>query len=397
MLKARAMTLSLIGALAAIAALAFLARSDVDGPISSDSMQQVWAARVDRLVKEPPGWTLPKGHETRAVAFSPDETRLALTVTHNEFISPGNVIFNTHLFVLDVSAPETNVRQFDLTGTCGVDLTWNESGDTMLVCGTLLRLADGASCAVNPAPSSSPNPARYNSVNQAFWLDSTHVVRSTGEILDLACRPAGTWQLEPAWRIGAVAPSRGWLVLRHVEGFRPGATPEPRSLGPLAVNRCEYMVLETASHRALNGTPIRGAPCGEAVTLVAGADALCFPDDTAIATRKLHCWEVSGGREIFLSEQARDYVINQSATSSARVVADKWEYARFAFEKPPLPRRRAILDLRSGTWISSWKPRIQDSTSPDVKDWPYHCALSAHGELFAESGDGSLELYRITP
>ena len=62
---------------------------------------------------------------------------------------------------------------------------------------------------------------------------------------------------------------------------------------------------------------------------------------------------------------------------------------------PPFPRSRAVFDLRSQTWISSWKPRIQDSRSPYTTDHPYHCALSSSGEFLAESGDGSVTLYRF--
>ena len=114
-------------------------------------------------------WAIPVGIETRALAFSPDDKYLALAS------------FNGHTVVVDVQAPKTNIRSFDLAGGCGVDLAWNKSSDVLLVCGTLVRLGDGTTCRVS-----------YG-VSNSFWLDSQHIVHSTGEILDLSCRLVGQW------------------------------------------------------------------------------------------------------------------------------------------------------------------------------------------------------------
>jgi hypothetical protein len=135
-----------------------------------------------------------------------------------------------------------------------------------------------------------------------------------------------------------------------------------------------------------------------------GAQALCFDVD-----QNLHCRAIDGAKEIRVSKQARGYQLNQTAISSARVVADRWEYDHDPWwsllltwwvpdpGSPPLPRSRAVFDLRSQTWISSWKPRIQDARSPYITDHPYHCALSSSGEFLAESGDGGVTLYRFAP
>jgi hypothetical protein len=312
-------------------------------------------------------------YQTEALAFSPDDKRLAVTTTDL-------------LLVIDVHSPATNVRQFDVQGTCGVSLAWNESSDALLVCGTLLRLADGASCVVKPSPH--PSSAREFSAYGAFWLDSEHVVLRSGEILDLACRHVGKWQLEPTWYIGAVAASKGWVLLEHSEGQ-----------GSKTV--CEYSIMDRASHCALNGWTTRKLPCGVS-RMAEGAEALCTDGE------RLHCWAINGGKEIPVPRQVRGYRLNQAATSSARVIAEKWEYDRGPWwdllltwrvpvDWPVLPRRRVVFDLRSGNRISSWRPRIQDSTNPFIEGRPYHCALSANGEFLAESGDGRLELYRLTP
>jgi hypothetical protein len=146
--------------------------------------------------------------------------------------------------------------------------------------------------------------------------------------------------------------------------------------------------------------------------LAVGAEAWCFSLHGQNITKngKLHCRAINGGKEIPVPKQVRDYELTQAATSSARVVVEKWEYDRSSPwwtwpltwwvpypGSPPLPRRRVVFDIRSGNWISSWKPRVQDSRSPYIVDHPYHCALSTSGDFLAESGDGGLELYRLAP
>src|SRR5260221_2186402 len=134
------------GILAALAVLVLLDVDNIEGQISSVGMQQVWASPVPQLVREPPGWREIEHHETVAVAFSPDDQRLVVTLTHNEFISGAETRFNTHLLVIEVQSSGTNVHQFDLSETCGADLAWKDSGNALLVCGTLFRIADSTSC-----------------------------------------------------------------------------------------------------------------------------------------------------------------------------------------------------------------------------------------------------------
>lgn len=107
-----------------------------------------------------------------------------------------------------LSSPENSFVQFDLARTCGLDVSWNGLGDTILVCGTLLRLADGKACTIMvPFP-------QLRSLSQVFWLNYGHAVRRDGNIFDLTCQRAGAWHLEPGWRIEAVDASKGWAVLR---------------------------------------------------------------------------------------------------------------------------------------------------------------------------------------
>ena len=202
--------------------------------------------------------------------------------------------------------------------------------------------------------------------------------------------------MEPGWEIVSVAASRGWVLLKHSE--------EP----PIWV--CKYSIVDRSSHCPLKGWPTRKLPCGFA-TMAVGAEALCFDLVGDVDYERLHCRAINGGREIPIPKQVRGYELIQTAISSDRVVADRWKHdhdpwwSQLLFwwlwspiqESPSLPRRRVLFDLRSGHRMSSWKPRIQQSTSPTVLDWPYRCALSPSGEFLAEGGDGLLELYRLSP
>lgn len=353
----------------------------------SDNRILVWTVQVAHHVKEPAGWTEYEHRKIDDLAFSPDDQRLAVTITHNGPSFDKNMHSGVHVLVVGLHSPETNVQQFDLSDTCGRGLDWSPTGTALVVCGTILRLADGASCDAT----GSPPMFRETSQLRAFWLDSEHVIHShTGEILDIACRQVGKWDLEPSWLIGGVVPSKGWVLMQRNE------------IHPLDV-LCKYSIVDAGSHRELKGWPTRTSPCGENVALAAGADAFCFNADGG----RLHCRTIDGGKEIPVPKHARKYVVSQAATSSARVIAEKWEYdcvpwwSRVLFWWDPFPclparpTRRAILDLRSGNWISSWRPRIQDARSTDTMERPFHQALSTSGEFLAESREGSLELYRL--
>jgi len=391
--------LSRLGVLAAFAVLAFSGPKDAKRQSLSDARQQIWAIRFAQFVKEPPEWTAVERHATQALAFSPDDKRLAVTLTHHQRVSERNALFNTHLLVIEVNSPDTSVRQFDLTQTCGVDLTWNERGDAILVCGVILRIADGTTCTVNSPRPGYPTLSREYGPHRAFWLDSDHVVRRDGEIVDMACNQVGTWRVQPTWQIRAVAVSKGWVLLWHSEGPREKTV-------------CQYSIVDLTSHLALSGWPTRKVPfpCG-AGGIAVGAEAFCFSlhSQNVFDNGKLHCRAINGGMEIPVPKQVRDYGLRLAADSSSRIVVEKWELDHDPWwallwtwwapdpGTPALPRRRVAFDLRSGSLISSWKPWIQSYTSAHVEDWPSPCALSAGGEFLSESGDGGLELYRLAP
>jgi WD40 repeat protein len=345
---------------------------------AADTRREVWAVQVAQIIRDPGVGQGPEHYEIRSLAFSPDGKQLALMVN------------DSRLLILDVQSPETAARRFDLAGTCGARITWNDRGDALLVCGTIVRLSDGVNC---DATGLKPADRKYNLIT-AFWLDSDHVVRShTGEILDLRCKPTGTWPLAPAWLIIDVVASKGWILLSHCEGQSPKKF-------------YRYLLLDRTSRRALTGWPMRRVPYPSSVaTLAGGAEAFCFEfhDQNDFKHERLICREIEGDTKIPVSKPLCSYRLSEAAFSSTRVVAENWEemdhhwWEMFALTVGghKLPVQRGIFDLRSGKLISSWKPRIQDSRSPYITDHPYQCALSPNGDFLAEGGNGGVELYRL--
>jgi hypothetical protein len=373
---------------AALCALALIGPNDAKSQNSTDTRQQVWKTGVARLVKEPPGWDLNDRHETQAVAFSRDDRWLAVTVVHERRLPDGGWLSLTHLLVVDVRGPDNKVLQFDLAGTCGEDLAWNETGAAVLVCGRILRLADGTSCGATRLPET----AQESGLIEAYWLDDDHVVRSdTGTILNLDCDKTGNWRMDPGWQIGAVAASKRRLLLWHHKGKTPNTA-------------WECALVDLDSHSSPPEWPGLRLPCSWPLKASAGAEALCFNPKGG----KLHCWSILSGRELSLPKQVREYTVTESSANSPRVIAERWQPNRGPWWEslfnwwvpvpgfPELPQLRAAFDLRSSGPISAWRPRIQESSFGSFANRLYLCALSSHGDLLAESGDGAIELYRFS-
>jgi hypothetical protein len=358
---------------------------------NAGSSQQMWIRQVGDLLREPSGWAALDRHDTAGLAFSPDDQWLALTVAHDEKVGERKWLYNTHLFVISAKSPETGVRQFDLTQTCGKEISWNVRGDAVLVCGVVLHLNDGATCQVNTAPPKLSSFPRTYGPGGAWWLDADHVLRWNGEILDSDCRRTGRWLTGPNSRIGDVAGQRVLLV--HSEGT-----------GSQMV--CQYSVVDLASHELFSGWPTRKSPCTGQLHLVPGAEALCFS-----TWEGLGCREWNGGKEIALPKLMRNYSLDQ-VSSSARIALLRWEAERDPWwywllaplmllgdypGGPALPKQEAVLDLRTLKVVFSRKARMQRSSTPYIVDWAYQMAVSGNGGFLAESGGGSVELNQLTP
>jgi len=366
---------------------------------AADNRQKVWSLRFDQFLKDPPGWTGVDRHETQGLAFSPDGRRLAVTLTHHQRVSDNKFLWNTHLLIISVSSPENNIRQYDLTEVCGVDLTWNVRGDAILVCGAVLQVATGASCAVIPPPPKYPSLTRAYSSYRSFWLDSDRIIVWNGTVLNLSCTKIDSLALRPNWRIIATAPTKGLVLQWH--------SPPHWRREPNLHHVCQYEITNLDSSLALSAWELP-FPC-ESPKIITAASAYCVPVRKHSAdNEKLQCKSILANADIPVPKEVRDYRVLGVAAESPRLIAEKWEYRRDAWWQwllfswwipdpgsPALPRHRAVFDLGSETLVSSWTPRIQVSDSPYVDDRPYRCAISGDGEFVVESGDGVLDVFRL--
>jgi hypothetical protein len=110
----------------------WLCLDSVEAQASDTQVQQLWVRQVDQFLHEPPGWGTVDRHQSGLVAFSPDDTRLAVIFHHYEKADK-NVHLNIHLFIIDTGSSTSPVRQYDVAETRGDGLSWNERGDTILV------------------------------------------------------------------------------------------------------------------------------------------------------------------------------------------------------------------------------------------------------------------------
>ena len=359
-----------------IGVLLFTRQVDAQSPSRSNGMDLIWSQPIEKLANEPAGWMAVDRHATEAVAFSPDTKLLAITLAHGFHVFGSSEHENTHLLLVNVENP-TNVTQYDLGGTCGIDLSWNSVGDALLICGKLLRLRDSAVCSVGLLPN-----RLERSSQPAFWLDAEHVIRWSGVILDSSCTETSAWPVKQGWRIDSAAPSRDRLLLSHFV-FSDSAH-EPH---------CEAAIYERISGRPLDGWPKPKESCISPLMLSQNGATLCanFGLGRSVDHQKLQCWDPDGAREIPVPKQLRHYQLHQMAAMSGGVLVDQWKYPWYDLS-PPLLTQRAVFDVRTGKIAAAWQPRMQRSGAHSV---PYSCALSAHAEYVAESGDGLLELYRL--
>jgi WD40 repeat protein len=349
---------------------------------ASGSPQKVWDLRLsDRLV-EPPGWPTPKGHPIIELAFSPDGTKIAVTMDDHR---QGGV-WRTHLLIVDVQNPQAPRRQFDLE-TCGNDLAWSPDGGALLVCGRILRLDDGSSCDLSPERSIAfPGVL----VSHSVWLSTDRVIRFDRTIADLSCRWVDTWAITGKWSVEDTVPEKGWLLLRTSVGrtLANGRTfPFP-----------DYAIADRDSHMLTSGLLVQAAAWSNNTMIAPGAGAVCsslVPAGRSV----LRCWNLPGGEAISfsLASELGNYRITPSR-SSPRVIAERVgsHWWLLFDEGTGHVVSRIVVDLRSGRQIASLRPRQQrESSSPRSDESYFKCALSPAGDLLAEGGDGSLTLYRL--
>ena len=281
-------------------------------------------------------------------------------------------------------------------------MSWNGSSTAILVCGTILRVRDGTTCAIDSRFSGRGFPGR-----SVFWLDSERVIRRDGTIFDLGCKEAAHFPIAGGWDIVDVADAKRWVALggpfRYLNR-EPGT--QPRFADLVTARSTQMMIVDLTSRLSVKGWDAgRKTANNSNIMQVLGGDAICFGDPAFYESDKqyLRCARVNGGREIHIPWGLRSSRIAGSAFSSSRIVLEKWDTARPPFwlwwapllEPPEFAHERIVLDLNSGHTIASWKVRIQQDDS-FVRS-TYFSAISPDGSYIAESGEARLDLDQLGP
>jgi WD40 repeat protein len=346
---------------------------------ADSSPQKVWEVRLSERLTEPADWNASKGHPIIDLAFSPDGSKIAVTM--DDHYQPRT--WKTHLLIVDVKNPQAPFRQFDLE-TCGNDIAWSPDGGALLVCGRVLRLDRGSSCDLGPGRN-----AAYPGIlgSRGFWLSADHVILFDRTIADLLCRPVDKWSIAGDWRVEDTIPEKGWMLLRE--------SVERTSAIGRTFRFADYAMADRDSHRLTSGLLV-DAPARSVSTLMApGAGAVCSSLVPA-GRRVIHCWKLPGGEVIPLAPDLTGYLVTQASRFSPRVIAERWGSHWWALlDEVGYMASRVVLELPSGRQVASLKPRPQHRYFPANHDWYSKCALSPAGDLLAEGGDGSLRLYRL--
>ena len=352
------------------------------GPIAfaGSSLQQLWEIRLSEKLSEPAGWTAARGHPIIALTFSPDGRQLAATMdAHFQ-----DRVHKTHLAIIDVQSPQEAFRQFDLEA-CGKYLAWSPGGDALLVCGRILRLADGSSCDLLDTPL---QEAARELGNVAFWFTNDRVIRANRTITDLSCQSGDTWPMEGNWFVAGMAPAKGWMLVRR---------PVSRTVNGRTLSLNDYAIADRDSHTVTSGM-LLGAALRDFNSIMAQGAAMFCSQLTPAGGYKsvLHCWNLPEGQAIPLPSELNSYGITQASRSSPRAVAERMGNHAFTLgEATPELLGLMVVDLRSGKTIVSLKPRLQQTVYSISWDRSFQYALSPNGDLLAEGGDGSLRLYRV--
>jgi WD40 repeat protein len=352
-------------------------------PLAFGGMDKVWEVRVGDLVKEPVGWDEDKNHPITALAFSPDGKQLAVAID-NHRLRAAVVTELTHVLILNPTNPRDQIRQFDVH-SCPEPLTWAPSGEAILLCGMIVKIADGKSCDAFPAQARSVDAGVSTSFT--LWIDSAHVLRADA-VLDTNCVQTGTWapvgkaKFTPGrWGIADIAAEKGWVLVWHTVGVRPNEF-------------TEYGIADSKSGEWIGKPGPKHAHVGQGI-LVPIESAWCGLDG-----KESKCWNVTDGKEIRLGHGIGGYQFTDPAASAPRVIAEHWAYpsffACFSLCQSEL-RRRAVWDFSTRTLVSSWKPNAQAWNSIHRQNEPDRCSLSSDGQFVAEGGDGVVRLYRLTP
>jgi hypothetical protein len=347
---------------------------------AGSSLQQLWEVRLSEKLTEPAGWTAARGHPIIALAFSADGKRLAATMdSHYQ-----DRVQKTHLLIVDVQSPQAAFRQFDLE-TCGKYLAWSPGGDALLVCGRILRLADGSSCDLLETPHQ--RVARELG-NIAFWFTSNRAIRANRTITDLSCQSVDTWPMEGNWFVGGTVPEKGWMLLRQSLSRTVNGRTSPFN---------DYAIADRDSHTLTSGMLLSAAYLDFNSIMAQGAAMFCSQLTPAGGYKSaLHCWNLPEGQAIPLPSELSNYGITQASRSSPRVVAERMGYHAFTLgEAAPELLGLMAVDLRSGKRSASLKPRPQQRSYSISGDRYFQHGLSPSGDLLAEGGDGSLRLYRL--
>ncbi|GEM_PF-4316125 len=349
----------------------------------SEHLHKLWEIDLNRIIR-PVGVDHISALPIFALRFSPDGSNLAVVADLFEHQGRGK----SYLLVLKADGGLEGIKQFVVNSSVRTmqgpswdhpDLSWDPSGDAILVTGTMTRIPGGASCEV-------PEGTVFIRDNLAITREKPNSQRSPDVshfvFYGSNCeRNLAPWIVEDDLRIVESSTERGLVYLNA--GSRPMA-----------------LVIDPVAEKIVHAWQSNG-PGGSGHFADSG-HAICGGEDVASKRKaSVSCWDVDTGKLIATAPSANGGIPMATAERAARVVLSdyirSWD-AQWS-EHQELFRGRIAWDFKRNQELLSWKPGSQAwDTGPSFHNSePVRFAMSPDGKYVAEGSNGVVHLYQIEP
>lgn len=374
----------------------------------------VWEFNLTGRLKDARGELERLPHSIRALSFSPDETRLAVSVGLHE----GEKNHTSHLVVFTVDDPTRSLRQIE-TGNYSTPrylsehdaLSWSERGDHLIVRGSprtrVVNLREHTQC-VPPGDINGFVGDQMIGKRGGFGFNPRGVHpsqwKSRLEWFGPDCQAAASWEIDENWVLKETIPGRGLVRLsRYLTLFRE-AEPE------LAA-REELIVLDANTRKVLRRWPLGNFKAPH-LRLAEGGKSLCGGTiaQSSRSNVELRCWDLTTGTLIAEHPRVKGGVPFSVTPEATLVAAFDWDKIpttpKIKIPEDLAGMRIVIWDFRAGRDLASWKPALQKMQYTrwkgmpmeifiEILDDPFVFALSPKGRYLAEGGDDVIRLYAI--
>lgn len=357
--------------------------------------KQLWDVDLSKLIGQAGS---PETEYVWGLAFSPDDTRLAIGFNRQGEASA------SHVIVVAVDHPKTALRRIDPDHARGLELfvheniQWSPSGKLLAVYRRVLSLEGERTCTV-------PTDFEFG----GFLADDRIVLARRG--LPLKSGPEGATEiqvrrpdcsLEDAWytaqglfNVRGTCPQAGLIAVQ--------GTPDWPHAGMIETHLVSYPGHLTTRQWTWDVSAVMGG-----MMFADSCRAICSGESQGKGDKAFHaaCWSTSTGVKIL--DDARLTRTDGEAFAGSggallAVTVSRWACLEGKFWQyldvdgcASRPTQRVLWNIETGQEVLSWPVSNQQFSVRQRKlSGPFALALSATGKFLAEGGAGRAQLYAV--